>query len=122
MGNRSPDIPPGFAPPRGILLPAPLLPRQATDVGQDLRADQGASPGSSHLLALISASFSLAHPELHVPAGLNKLEAVEGEEVVLPVWYTMTPEQSSSHPWEEPILMWFLKQEGKELNQVRGKS
>ncbi|XP_005347107.1 endothelial cell-selective adhesion molecule [Microtus ochrogaster] len=64
------------------------------------------------------ASFSLAQPELHVPAGLNKLEAVEGEEVVLPVWYTMTPEQSSSHPWEEPLLFWYLEQEGKELNQV----
>ncbi|XP_038180339.1 endothelial cell-selective adhesion molecule isoform X2 [Arvicola amphibius] len=64
------------------------------------------------------ASFSLAQLELHVPAGLNKLEAVEGEEVVLPIWYTMTPEQSSSQPWEEPLLIWFLEQEGKELNQV----
>ncbi|XP_049981586.1 endothelial cell-selective adhesion molecule isoform X2 [Alexandromys fortis] len=64
------------------------------------------------------ASFSLAQLELHVPAGLNKLEAVEGEDVVLPAWYTTTPEQSSSHPFEEPLLMWFLKQEGKELNQV----
>ncbi|XP_059122741.1 endothelial cell-selective adhesion molecule [Peromyscus eremicus] len=64
------------------------------------------------------ASFSLAQLELHVPTGLNKLEAVEGEEVVLPAWYTMTREESSSHPWEVPILIWFLEQEGKDLNQV----
>lgn len=59
-----------------------------------------------------------------MPTGLNKLEAVEGQEVVLPAWYTMTPtpEQSSSQPWEEPLLIWFLEQDGKELNQVRGKS
>ncbi|OBS82250.1 hypothetical protein A6R68_23759 [Neotoma lepida] len=64
------------------------------------------------------ASFSLAQLKLHVPTGLNKLEAVEGKEVVLPAWYTMTREESSSHPWEVPILIWFLEQEGKELNQV----
>lgn len=64
------------------------------------------------------ASFSLAQLELHMPTGLNKLEAVEGEDVVLPAWYTMTREESSSHPWEVPTLIWFLEQEGKELNQV----
>lgn len=123
MGNRSPETPPGFVPPRGTLLLPPSIPvKRLTDVGQDLWADRGASPGRSHLLALFSASFSLAQLELHVPTGLNKLEAVEGQEVVLPAWYTMTPEQSSSQPWEEPLLMWFLEQEGKELNQVRGKS
>lgn len=57
-----------------------------------------------------------------MPPGLNKLEAVEGEEVVLPAWYTMAREESSSHPWEVPLLIWFLEQEGKEPNQVRGKS
>lgn len=70
----------------------------------------------------VSAAFSLAQVELHVPPGLNKLEAVEGEGVVLPVWYTVAREESSSHPWEVPLLLWFLEQEGKESNQVRGKS
>lgn len=64
------------------------------------------------------ASFSLAQLELHVPAGLTTLEVVEGGEVVLPAWYTMTGEVPSSHPWEVPLLIWFLEQEGKELNQV----
>ncbi|KAL1782203.1 endothelial cell-selective adhesion molecule [Sigmodon hispidus] len=63
-------------------------------------------------------SFSLAQLKLHVPTGLTKLEAVEGAEVVLPVWYTMTPEDSSSHSEELPTLIWFLEQEGKEVNQV----
>lgn len=70
----------------------------------------------------LSAAFSRAQMELHVPPGLNKLEAVEGEEVVLPAWYTMAREESWSHPREVPILIWFLEQEGKEPNQVRGKS
>nr|AAH19460.1 Esam1 protein [Mus musculus] len=64
------------------------------------------------------AAFSRAQMELHVPPGLNKLEAVEGEEVVLPAWYTMAREESWSHPREVPILIWFLEQEGKEPNQV----
>lgn len=64
------------------------------------------------------AAFSLAQMELHVPPGLNKLEAVEGGEVVLPAWYTMAREESSSHPSEVPLLIWFLEQEGKEPNQV----
>lgn len=68
----------------------------------------------------VSAAFSQAQMELHVPPGFNKLEAVEGEGVVLPAWYTMAREESSSHPWEVPLLIWFLEQEGKEPNQVRG--
>ncbi|XP_008575557.1 PREDICTED: endothelial cell-selective adhesion molecule [Galeopterus variegatus] len=61
---------------------------------------------------------SRAQVEMHVPAGLARLQAVEGEEVVLPVWYTLAGEVSSSQPWELPIVMWFLEQEGKDLNQV----
>ncbi|XP_062950668.1 endothelial cell-selective adhesion molecule [Cynocephalus volans] len=61
---------------------------------------------------------SRAQVEMHVPAGLARLQAVEGEEVVLPVWYTLSGEVSSSQPWELPIVMWFLEQEGKDLNQV----
>ncbi|XP_051012151.1 endothelial cell-selective adhesion molecule [Acomys russatus] len=65
------------------------------------------------------ASFSLAQLKVHVPTGLYKLEAVEGKEVVLPAWYTVTRQQeSSSHTREVSVLSWFFQQEGKELTQV----
>ena len=54
-----------------------------------------------------------------MPAGLTKLKAVEGAEVVLPAWYTLQGQVSSSRPWELLTVMWFLEQEGKDLNQVR---
>lgn len=54
-----------------------------------------------------------------MPAGLTRLQAVEGAEVVLPVWYTLGREMSSAQPWELLTVMWFLEQKGKELNQVR---
>ncbi|MBZ3878732.1 Endothelial cell-selective adhesion molecule [Sciurus carolinensis] len=63
------------------------------------------------------ASPSRAQLELHVPPGLTKLQVAEGTEVVLPAWYTLQGEVSVQ-PWEEPVVMWFLEQEGKDLNQV----
>lgn len=90
-------------------------------LGRVLQLTMEPALGQAHTSLLFSASFSLAQLELHVPTGLNKLEAIEGQEVVLPAWYTMTREESSSQPWEEPIVIWFLEQEGKELAQVRGK-
>lgn len=75
------------------------------------------------LLVLLLGLSTLAPParaqlELQVPAGLTRLQAVEGAEVVLPVWYTFRGELSSAQPWEKLTVMWFLEQEGKELNQV----
>ncbi|XP_036717956.1 endothelial cell-selective adhesion molecule-like isoform X2 [Balaenoptera musculus] len=63
------------------------------------------------------ASPSRAQVELHVPAGLTKLRAVEGAEVVLPAWYTLQGEVSSTKPkpWEVPTVIWFLL-EGKNMN------
>ncbi|XP_034865097.1 endothelial cell-selective adhesion molecule isoform X2 [Mirounga angustirostris] len=63
------------------------------------------------------ASPSRAQLELHVPAGLTRLKAVEGAEVVLPAWYTLQGQVSSSQPWDLLAVMWFLEQEGKDLNQ-----
>ena len=57
-----------------------------------------------------------------MPAGLTKLKAVEGAEVVLPVWYTLQGQVSSGQTWELLAVMWFLEQEGKDLNQVREQS
>ncbi|XP_007950305.1 endothelial cell-selective adhesion molecule [Orycteropus afer afer] len=64
------------------------------------------------------ASPSRAQVELHVPAGLSRLQAVEGAEVVFPVWYTLRGEVSSFQPWEVPVVFWFLEQDGKDLKQV----
>ncbi|XP_027436020.1 endothelial cell-selective adhesion molecule isoform X2 [Callorhinus ursinus] len=64
------------------------------------------------------ASPSQAQLQLHVPAGLTRLKAVEGAEVVLPAWYTLQGQVSSSQPWDLLAVMWFLEQEGKDLNQV----
>ncbi|XP_004469326.1 endothelial cell-selective adhesion molecule [Dasypus novemcinctus] len=64
------------------------------------------------------APASRAQTELHVPAGFTKLQVVEGSEVVLPAWYTLKGEVSSAQPWENPMVQWFLEQEGKDLNQV----
>ncbi|CAK7317296.1 Endothelial cell-selective adhesion molecule [Vulpes lagopus] len=64
------------------------------------------------------ASSSRAQLELHVPAGLAKLKAVEGAEVVLPVWYTLRGQSPAQPgPWELLTVMWFLEQ-GQDLNQV----
>nr|XP_019565961.1 PREDICTED: endothelial cell-selective adhesion molecule-like [Rhinolophus sinicus] len=73
-------------------------------------------------LSTLATTAARAEPELHVPAGLARLQAVEGAEVVLPAWYTLRGEASSTQPWEVLTLQWFLKQEGKELNQVREES
>lgn len=78
--------------------------------------------------AALTASLSFPAPpargqlELQVPAGLTRLQAVEGAEVILPAWYTFRGELSSAQPWEMLTVMWFLEQEGKELNQVRKES
>lgn len=78
----------------------------------------------AHAASLSSPATTAARaePELHVPAGLTRLQAVEGADVVLPVWYTLRGEESSTQPWEVLTLQWFLKQERKELNQVREES
>ncbi|XP_072585573.1 endothelial cell-selective adhesion molecule isoform X2 [Vulpes vulpes] len=77
---------------------------------------------SCHLFSRIpnwvKASSSRAQLELHVPAGLAKLKAVEGAEVVLPVWYTLRGQSPAQPgPWELLTVMWFLEQ-GQDLNQV----
>ncbi|XP_003796809.1 endothelial cell-selective adhesion molecule isoform X2 [Otolemur garnettii] len=64
------------------------------------------------------ASPSRAQLEMHAPAGLSKLQAVEGAEVVLPAWYTLHGEVSSAQPREVLVVIWSLKQEGKEPVQV----
>nr|XP_036856691.1 endothelial cell-selective adhesion molecule isoform X1 [Manis javanica] len=64
------------------------------------------------------ATHSRAQLEVHVPAGLHRLQAVEGAEVMLPAWYTLRGEVSSAQPREVPTVMWFLEQKGKDLNQV----
>nr|XP_060463749.1 endothelial cell-selective adhesion molecule-like [Panthera onca] len=81
------------------------------------------SPATNLLRFLFLGLSTLASPsqaqlELHVPAGLTKLKAVEGAEVVLPVWYTLQGQVSSGQTWELLAVMWFLEQEGKDLNQV----
>ncbi|XP_060160484.1 endothelial cell-selective adhesion molecule isoform X2 [Globicephala melas] len=80
------------------------------------------SPATSLLRVLFLGLTALAPPsraqvELHVPAGLTKLRAVEGEEVVLPAWYTLQGDQASTKPkpWEVPTVIWFLL-EGKNMN------
>ncbi|XP_015980412.2 endothelial cell-selective adhesion molecule isoform X1 [Rousettus aegyptiacus] len=64
------------------------------------------------------APAARAQLELHVPRGLTRLQVVEGAEVVLPAWYSFRGEVSSGQPPEMLTVMWFLEQEGKELNQV----
>lgn len=75
---------------------------------------------SAHTASLSSpAPAARAQLELHVPRGLTRLQVVEGAEVVLPAWYSFRGEVSSGQPPEMLTVMWFLEQEGKELNQVR---
>lgn len=57
-----------------------------------------------------------------MPAGLDRVLAVEGDEVVLPAWYTFQGEAAAARPWETLTLMWFLEQEGEDLQQVRRKA
>nr|XP_045377614.1 endothelial cell-selective adhesion molecule isoform X3 [Camelus bactrianus] len=83
------------------------------------------SPATSLLRFLFLGLTTLAPPswaqlELHVPPGLTKLQAVEGAEVVLPVWYTLQGEVSSTKPkpWEVLTLMWFLEEEKGLMEQV----
>ncbi|XP_075384117.1 endothelial cell-selective adhesion molecule-like [Tenrec ecaudatus] len=64
------------------------------------------------------ASPSRAQLKLHVPAGLSRVQAVEGSEVVLPMWYTLNEELSSSQPVDLPLLIWYLDQKGKEMHPV----
>ncbi|XP_070255716.1 endothelial cell-selective adhesion molecule isoform X2 [Myotis yumanensis] len=64
------------------------------------------------------APASCAQFQLHVPSGLDRVLAVEGDEVVLPAWYTFQGEAATAQPWETLTLMWFLEQEGQDLKQV----
>ncbi|KAM6158634.1 endothelial cell-selective adhesion molecule [Rhynchocyon petersi] len=59
---------------------------------------------------------SKAQVELHVPRGLSKLQAVEGGEVILPMWYTVRGEVDSAGRVEEPWVIWFFEEE--KMNQV----
>ncbi|XP_045139619.1 endothelial cell-selective adhesion molecule-like [Echinops telfairi] len=68
------------------------------------------------------ASPSRVQLKLQMPAGLSTLQAVEGSEVVLPVWYTLNGELPSSQPWEVPVVIWFLDQKGKQADHVSGKT
>ncbi|XP_075384119.1 endothelial cell-selective adhesion molecule-like [Tenrec ecaudatus] len=63
------------------------------------------------------ASPSRAQLELHVPAGLSRVQAVEGSEVVLPMWYTLN-EELSSQPGDILWFIWFLLPKGKEMHPV----
>lgn len=81
------------------------------------------SPVTSLLWVLFLGLSTLATPsraqlELHVPAGLVRVLATEGGEVVLPAWYTLQGEVSSAQPWETPLVIWFLEQKGEDLKQV----
>ncbi|XP_029812869.1 endothelial cell-selective adhesion molecule [Suricata suricatta] len=83
------------------------------------------SPATDLLRFLLLGLSTLVSPsraqlELHVPPGLTQLKAVEGAEVVLPVWYTLQGQASLARPqpWELLTVMWFLEQKGKDLNQV----
>ncbi|XP_014420851.2 endothelial cell-selective adhesion molecule isoform X1 [Camelus ferus] len=83
------------------------------------------SPATSLLRFLFLGLTTLAPPsraqlELHVPPGLTKLQAIEGAEVVLPMWYTLQGEVSSTKPkpWEVLTLMWFLEEEKGLMEQV----
>ncbi|XP_006867714.1 PREDICTED: endothelial cell-selective adhesion molecule [Chrysochloris asiatica] len=64
------------------------------------------------------ATPSRAQLQLQVPAGLSRLQAVEGAQVVLPAWYTLKGELPLAQPGEVPLVIWFLEQEGKDLKQV----
>ncbi|XP_008056027.1 endothelial cell-selective adhesion molecule [Carlito syrichta] len=82
-------------------------------------------PPATNLLRVLFLGLSIlvspsrAQVELHVPAGLTKLQAVEGEEVVLPAWYTVPGgDVTSGVPGEMPFVMWFLEQKGRDLDQV----
>ncbi|KAK1328511.1 hypothetical protein QTO34_012084 [Cnephaeus nilssonii] len=86
----------------------------------------GSPPGlpASSLLQVLFLGLSTFAPasgaqfQLHVPAGLDRVLAVEGDEVVLPAWYTFQGEAAAARPWETLTLMWFLEQEGEDLQQV----
>lgn len=83
-------------------------------------------PPATNLLQVLFLGLSTFAPgaciqvELHVPEGLSSLEAVEGEDVVLPAWYTFKGERAATKvkPWEVLTLMWFLEQKGKDKKQV----
>ncbi|XP_049712604.1 endothelial cell-selective adhesion molecule [Elephas maximus indicus] len=80
-------------------------------------------PAASLLRVLFLGLSALASPsqaqlELHVPAGLSRMLAVEGEAVVLPAWYALKGEASSAQPWEAPLVLWFLERKGKHPQQV----
>ncbi|XP_013011013.2 endothelial cell-selective adhesion molecule isoform X3 [Cavia porcellus] len=67
----------------------------------------------------VLAVLSGANVKVHMPAGLTKLQAVEGRDIVLPAWYTLEGEKPEGRPWEVPLVMWFLeKKEKKGLKQV----
>uniref|UniRef100_A0A5F9C0V9 V-set and immunoglobulin domain-containing protein 2 n=1 Tax=Oryctolagus cuniculus TaxID=9986 RepID=A0A5F9C0V9_RABIT len=81
------------------------------------------SPSTSLLWVVFLGLSTLATPsraqlELHVPAGLVRVLATEGGEVVLPAWYTLQGEVASAQPWETPLVIWFLEQKGEDLKQV----
>nr|KAF6403320.1 endothelial cell adhesion molecule [Molossus molossus] len=82
------------------------------------------SPATSLLQVLFLGLSTFAPPacaqlQLHTPAGLTRLRAVEGAEVVLPAWYTYRGETTLAQPPLEVLtLMWFLEQSGKDLKQV----
>ncbi|XP_040833096.1 endothelial cell-selective adhesion molecule [Ochotona curzoniae] len=90
--------------------------------GQAMSSPLG-SPDANLLRLLFLGLGVLAIPsraqlELHVPASFTKVQAVEGESVVLPAWYTLQGGMSSTQPGEEPIVMWFLEKRGEDLKQV----
>ncbi|XP_037361424.1 endothelial cell-selective adhesion molecule isoform X2 [Talpa occidentalis] len=81
-------------------------------------------PPATHLVRLFFLGLStLAFPswaqlQLHVPFGLTKLQVVEGGDVVLPTWYTLHVEETSSQSGEVLSAIWYLQQKGKDQEQV----
>ncbi|XP_044524293.1 endothelial cell-selective adhesion molecule isoform X2 [Gracilinanus agilis] len=61
---------------------------------------------------------TVSRAQLVVHEGSLRVEAVEGAEVVLPAWYTLTGMKPSLKPEPPPYVLWFLEQSGKEMEQV----
>ncbi|XP_074069615.1 endothelial cell-selective adhesion molecule-like, partial [Macrotis lagotis] len=56
--------------------------------------------------------------QLELLVGSPRVEAVEGAEVVLPAWYTLSGMEFTTEPEASPYVLWFLEQSGKKMDQV----
>lgn len=100
-------------------VPSPEPPGAGLVRSSFLLAGLGQVCAQASLLSSPAPTAS-AQLQLHTPAGLTGLRAVEGAEVVLPAWYTYLGETTLAQPPLDVLtLMWFLEQSGKDLKQVR---